>query len=298
MTKATPVMASLDHALAAKIDAENELDLLKGRLAEEQQNLGLADLQSKQASLAAARSGSIDALAAEREALAHLAAVERMVSNLADRLIPEAETALIKAERAVAEARRTACADEAETECEAVARRLAEEYPELIQRLADLKAAVAAADAKRAEANRDLPDGRTPLWPVEARVRDTPGQRVGEVSREVVSVWCYAGTLNPISEDRLGDITATSRPRHLGGGSGHVLASRSRNGNNHPVELRRLVRVTMQDAQQLVRGPRLSDMVLPPLRPDAPDCRQWTELREPTPDDLAAAKAGGEGGEE
>lgn len=298
MTKATPIMAALDHALAAKIDAEGELDLLRERLAEERGNLAQADAAARTAGLALARSGTDADRLASREALALKAEIERTISHLTDTLIPEAEEAKARASEALADARRTACADEAEAECEAVARRLAEEYPELIQRLADLKAAVAAADAKRAEANRDLPDGRTPLVPVEARVRDIPGQRAGEVSREVVSVWCYAGTLNPISEDRLGDITATSRPRHLGGGSGHVLVSRSRNGNNHPVELRRLVRVTMQDAQQLVRGARLNDMVMPPLRPDVAEVRQWTELREPTSDDLARVDREAEGGGE
>lgn len=298
MTKATPVMAALDHALAAKIEAEGELDLLRERLAEERGSLAQAEAAARAAGLALARSGSDAERRASREALALKAEIERTISHLTDILIPEAEEAKARASEALADARRTACADEAEAECEAVARRLAEEYPELIQRLADLKAAVAAADAKRAEANRDLPDGRTPLWPVEARVRDIPGQHAGEVSREVVSVWCWAGTLNPVSEDRLGDITATSHPRHLGGGSKHVLVSRSRNGSNHPVELRRLVRVTMQDAQQLVRGPRLSETVLPPLRPTAPQGRQWTELREPSADDLAGVEGEAEGGEE
>lgn len=300
MTKATSVMAALDCALAAKIDAESELDLLWERLAEERGSLARADETARTAGLALARSGSDADRLASREALALKAEIERTISHLTDTLIPEAEEAKARTTEALADARRTVCADEAEAECAAVARQLAEEYPDLVQRLNDLKAAVAAADAKRVEANRGLPEGRAPIVPVEARVRNIPGHRGGEVSREVVSVWCYAGTCDPIPESRLGEITKTSRSRLVGGFDGHVLLSRSRTGNNHPVELRRLVRVTLVDRQEPARWARLSDLVLPPLRPAAPEPRRWVELRELTREDQAEGSAldGGEEGPE
>jgi hypothetical protein len=299
MTKATPVMAALDRALAAKIDAEGELDILRERLAEERQNLAQADAAARTAGLASARSGSDADKQASREALALKAEIERDISYLTDTLIPEAEEAKARASEALAEARRTACADEAEAECVVVARRLAEEYPELIQRLADLKAAVAAADAKAVAANRDLPDGRKAVPYVEARVRDVPGQRGGEVNREVVTAWVYAGTCSPVPEDRLGEISKTSRDRRSGE-THFILPSKSSHSLSagRQVELKRLIRVTFEDRQEAMRGARLSDFALPALRPSPPAPRRWVELREPGADDLALAEREAEGGEE
>ncbi|WP_269514898.1 hypothetical protein [Brevundimonas subvibrioides] len=281
MTTATPPVAALDRALAAKIDADGELDLLRERLAEERDNLAQADAAARTAGLASARSGLAADKQAAREALALKAEVERDISQLTDILIPEAEEAKARASEALAEARRTACADEAEAECEAVARRLAEEYPELIQRLTDLKVSVAAADAKAVAANRDLPVGRSNVLYAEAQVRDIPAQRGGKILQEVVSVWCYAGTLEPIPEDRLGEIQKTSRDRRSGE-THFILPSRSTHSLSagRQVELKRLLRVTMEERSELRRGSRLADMSLPPLRPNVSEARRWTELRE------------------
>lgn len=280
MTKVNTAVAALDRALAAKIDADAELDLLRERLAEERESLAQADTAARTAGLSLARSGSDGDRSASREALALKAEIEWTISHLTDILVPEAEEAKARAADDLAEARRTACADEVEAECEALAQRLTEEYPELIARLADLKAAVAQADARRAEANRDLPAGREPMSPVEHRVRDVPSLPRREVSQEVVSVWCFAGTGEPIPEARLGEISKTSRDRRSGDAH-FILPSRSSQSLSagQKVELKRLLRVTMEDRSDQLRGARLADLILPPLRPTGAEPQRWVELR-------------------
>jgi hypothetical protein len=280
MTRRTTQTNPVEEAREAKVACDEELNLLRSRLSEEQRNLLVAEDAAREAGLTLARSGADADRIASREALAVKAEIERMVSHLSEILIPEAQFACDEAAERLDQANRAEAAALAEAACEAAAQRLAIEYPDLVQRLEELKRIVAEADAKAAEVNRALPSGLKPVMPVEARVRDLPAEPAREVSREPVSVWCWAGTTNPVPEDRVADIVATGTRRHhsLGPTPHHVLLSRS-GGNTKPVERRRLLRVTFCDATKHVHGPRIEDATLPSLRPPERRARSWSELR-------------------
>lgn len=275
-TQSNPVTEARD----AKAACEEELNLLRNRLSEERRNLLAAEDAAREAGLALARSGAEHDRVASREALAAKAEIERMISHLSEILIPEAEAACDEAEQHVDDTVRAEAAARAEATCAAAAERLAAEYPELVRRLDELKAIVADADAVAAEVNANLAPGERQIASVESRVRDLPSEPGGEVSREPVSVWCYAGTLNPVPEDRLGEIVSTGyRHRSFGPSGGHVLPPRSGVGNNKAVERRRLLRVTVREASKYVHGSRLRDLELPALRPAERRVRTWAELK-------------------
>ena len=211
---------------------------------------------------------------------APLKSMRQRLDGFNESVIPDAEAAVDTCEARLIEATRAYAADVAEAECAAAAARLETEYPELVARFEDLKATVAAVDHKLMLANKALPIGRAEMAPIEYRVRDIPASAGGVLAEEIVRVWCYAGTLNPVAESRIGEIIVTGRDR-VSGESHHVLPSRSaRGGPGHRVELRRVKRLTLGDPTQAVRSARLANLVLPPLRPEGGHQHRRTELVE------------------
>lgn len=285
----------VDAALAARDAAAQDLAQLQRRSTEADAALVAAERDASSAGLAMARASDETSEAAYVDAVGRMDRARTVAAGIAETLIPDAEIALEAAEAAVREAQRTACADEAAALGEIVAGRLAEEYPVIVAQLEALKSAVAEAEAVVVAANRNLPAGRDPLPGIESRVRDVLGRAGGIVEREVVSVWCYAGTCSPVSPDRVSEIVRARRARRDEHSDRHVLPSRSRlnsgRGNHpasghfrvtdgHPVELRRLVRVTLEERVHMTTWARLRDARLPTLRPTVEPARRWTELRE------------------
>lgn len=278
-TDANGVRTDVPAATVALAASKDELASLQRRHQQAQADLDAAAYRQKAAAAQMGRDlpGSADAYEAASEDLARAKA---KLVGFNESVIPVAEAAVSAAEERLVEAQRAYAADVAEAECAAAAARLETEYPELVARLEDLKATVAAAEHKRMLANKALPIGRPAMAPIEHRVRDIPASAGGILAEEVVSVWCYAGTLRPISESRIGEIIVTGRDR-VSGQSHHVLPSRSaRGGEGHRVELRRLKRLTLGDPTPAVHGPRLANLVVPPLRPTGRDQRLRTELVE------------------
>lgn len=297
MTRATVSAVAdsmVDAAQAARDAAAQDLAQLRLRSTEADAALVAAERDASSAGLAMARASDETSEAAYVAAVGRVDRARMVAVGITETLIPDAEVALEAAESALLEAQRTACADEAAAVGELAARRLEEEYPVILAQLEELTSAVAAAEAVLAAANRDLPTGRDRLPGIEARVRDVLGRAGGIVEREVVSVWCYAGTCSPVSTERVSEIVRTRRGRRAGQIDGHILPSRSRgagggslpSSNNlritdgHPVELRRLVQVTLEERLHTTTWVRLKDARLPPLRPTVAPVRRWTELRE------------------
>ncbi|MBU1348205.1 MAG: hypothetical protein KKA16_14795 [Alphaproteobacteria bacterium] len=282
-------------ALTARDAAAQDLAQLQRRSAEADEALVEAERDASASGLAMARASDEASETAYIDAVGRVDRARTVAAGIAETLIPDAELALEAAESAVLEAQRTACADEAAALSDLVARRLEEEYPVILGQLEALKSAVADAEAVLAAANRNLPAGREPLLPIEHRVRDVVAQQGGIVAREVVSVWCYAGTCSPVSAERISEIVRTRRGRRAGEVDGHVLPSRSRGNSGrgslpssgrlritdgHRVELRRLVQVTLEERIHSSMWARLKDARLPTLRPAVTAPRRWTELRE------------------
>lgn len=278
-TDANGVRTDVPAATVALATAKDQLASL--RLRHQQAEADHAAAEAAQKAAGVQMAGDLPGAAEAYEAAsAALTRVKARLDGFNESVIPDAEAAVADAEARLVEATRTYGADVAEAECVAVAARLEAEYPELLARFEDLKAAVATADHKRMLANKMLPAGRSEMAPIEYRVRDIPASAGGIVAEEVVSVWCYAGTLNPVSESRIGEIVATSRDRRSGQ-SHHTLPSRSaRGGPGHKVELRRVKRVTVGSPTQAARGARIANLILPPLRAEGADQRLRTELVE------------------
>ena len=300
MSRATVSPASVsvvDAALAARDAAAQDLAQLQRRRIEADAALVAAERDASSAGIAMARASDESAEAAYVDAVGRVDRARTVAVGIAETLIPDAEIALEAAEADVLEAQLTACADEAAALGELVARRLEEEYPVLVAQFEELKAAVADAETVIAAANRDLPTGRDSLPGIEARVRDVPGRPGGIVAREVVNVWCYAGTCSPVSPDRVSEIIRTRLARRDGAGESHILPSRSRLNSGrgslpasghfriadgHRVEQRRLVQVTLEERVPATTWARLKDARLPPLQPTVGPPLRWTELRELT----------------
>lgn len=281
MTQATPVMAALDRALAAKIDAEAELDLLWERLAEERGNLAQAEAAARTAGLALARSGSDADRLASREALALKAEIERTISHLTDTLIPEAEEAKARAADALDVARRTACADEAEARAAAAADRMAEVYEEHRSALLALQSEVAEADAAVRQANDRLPTGRLKVADVEERLRDLPHEKARLVSDGVVDVFVFEDTGQVVPER---DQDALEPD----GESGFLLHPRpgglATQAWSRRVVIRPMRRIERAPERLYVRGDRIAQLVIPPLRP-TPATRRGEVIYQPLGDD-------------
>ncbi len=278
-TDANGVRIDVPTATVALATAEDQLASLRLHHQQAEADYAAAETALKAAGvqMAGDHPGAAEAYEA---ATAALTQVKARLDGFSESVIPDAEAAVADAEGQLLEATRAYAADVAEAECAAAAARLEVEYPELVARFEDLKATVAAADHKRMLANQALPIGRTEMAPIEYRVRDIPASAGGIVAEEVVSVWCYAGTLNPVPESRLEDIVATGRDR-ASGESHHVLPSRSsRGGPGHRVEYRRVKRLTLGDPSPAVRSARLANLVLPPLRPEGGSKSLRTELVE------------------
>lgn len=278
-TDANGVRTDVPAATVALATAKDQLASL--RLRHQQAEADHAAAEAAQKAAGVQMAGDLPGAAEAYEAAsAALARVNARLDGFNESVIPDAEASVADAEARLVEAARTYAADVAEAECDAAAARLEAEYPELVARFEDLKATVAAADHKRMLANQALPIGRAEMAPIEHRVRDIPASAGGVLAEEIVSVWCYAGTLNPVAEGRLGEIIATGRDR-VSGESHHVLPSRSaRGGPGHRVELRRVKRLTLGDQTQAVRSARLVNLILPPLRPDGGHQHLRTELVE------------------
>lgn len=276
---ANGVRTGVPAATVALATAKDQLASLRLRHQQAEADHAAAEAELKAAGVQMA--GDLPGAAeAYESAAAALTRIKALLDGFSESVIPDAEVIVADAEERLLEATRAYAADVAEAECVAAAARLEVEYPEVVRRLEDLKATVAAADHKRMLANQALPIGRAEMAPIEHRVRDIPASAGGVLAEEIVSVWCYAGTLNPVAEGRLGEIIATGRDR-ASGESHHVLPSRSaRGGPGHRVEYRRVKRLTFGDASPAVRGSRLANLVLPPLRPEGGHQHLRTELVE------------------
>ncbi|MDI6623177.1 MAG: hypothetical protein QME55_00475 [Brevundimonas sp.] len=278
-TDANGVRSDVPAATDALATAKDQLASLRQRHQQAEADHDAAEAALKAAGVQMA--GDLPGAAEAYEtASAALTRSKALLDGFNATVIPDAEAAVVAAEERLLEATRAYAADVAEAECLAAAARLETEYPELVARFEDLKATVAAADHKRMLANKALPTGRNEMAPIEHRVRDILASPGGVVAEEIVSVWCYAGTLRPVAEDRIDQIIVTGRDRDTGQ-SHHILPSRSaRGGVGNKVELRRLKKLTIGERTQAVRSARLSDLVLPPLRPEGEKPRLRTELVE------------------
>lgn len=272
-SEASPV----DLAATALAEAEANLNRLRARLAAARSSFAEADRAEREAALVVAQSESKTDDHGYDAAIAERAKADRIVNMLAGDLVPAAEAQVAAAAEIFVQAERTACADQAEVACSAAARALEDRYPKVIAEIEALKALVADADALAATANRGLPDHRREVATVEERVRDAAALPDRVVDEEVIEVWCYAGTTEPVPANQVPDIRLVNPD----GASGfrHALPARSM-GEGRRVELRHLMKVTIAKAQYWIKGPRLKDMTPPPLKASQFAPQRRVELHE------------------
>lgn len=177
---------------------------------------------------------------------------------------------------AEAEAARVARYDTAARLATDVGEELAAKYPELVGALLQLLHRVTSADAAIQEANADLPAGRERLKRVEAAVRDVPGLPRRTVREQVVSLWAFPNSDQPLGEDQ------AARVRSSGGDRGVIPGGAWASGAE--VVKRRFRRIEYLERQRAASGARLADMDLPALC--ARDPALWTkgEFDRATPD--------------
>ncbi|RUW42987.1 MAG: hypothetical protein E5V37_23570 [Mesorhizobium sp.] len=80
----------------------------------------------------------------------------------------------------------------AKAQADAAARLLSAKYPAIARDFAALLKALAEAAIAVEAANRNLPEGATPLVDPEFVVRGKPGEPEKTISQETVDVWCYS----------------------------------------------------------------------------------------------------------
>ncbi|MDI4656020.1 hypothetical protein [Xanthobacter autotrophicus] len=132
-------------------------------------------------------------------------------------------------------------------------------YPIVIGELLRLRELVADAERLREIANGDLPEGASPLPETES-VRDLPGQPRSVVSSEIEELWVGEGGA-PVDQ-------AAVRSRD--GRTGHVTVQTGFGSHAIPVTRQTFEKRRVRPWQAPIYGERLSDLSIPPLRPEAP----------------------------
>jgi len=200
-----------------------------------------------------------------RDKLAQLAADADDASALAAVL----ERRLAEALAAEKQALRRAVYDTAKAKRDAAAKRLADEYPKAVAGLRDLLRLIAEADDAVEAANSALPESVPALAPVEATVRDIPGEADEILGEKVVRLWCVAGTFTPVPEAMQSEIS------DLGDGHGTrwFTDSAGKFRQSQSYDLRAFRRIERRRGRPGAVGPRLAGMSLPELK--AGDAPYW-----------------------
>lgn len=202
--------------------------------------------------------------AGEGERVAHkreLASYEDAAEDAAA-FLEELTSRHSQAQAVEAEAAKRTAYDAAKARVEAAAQHLAQEYPDLGRRWAELLHQVTMADAAAAEVNSALPAGCAPLLGPELLVRDVEQLPRQIVREQIVDRWCYAGEARSL--ESLG--VREDRIQSQGARSGWLPPPIGQSAPPRPVELRSFRRVEVHPPEPRRFGPRLHEMEFPGLR--------------------------------
>ncbi|RUV41402.1 hypothetical protein EOD29_22875 [Mesorhizobium sp. M1A.T.Ca.IN.004.03.1.1] len=195
-------------------------------------------------------------------------AVERKI-EIANREIERAYAARSELERRIEQARnaeaeqvKIARYDAAKAQADAAAKELRKAYPDIGKRFVALLQTIAAAQIAVEEANRNLPDGATPLQDPEVVVRAKLGEPEKTISEEPVDVWCYSNArdIQVLPEDEQVELNAKYR------GSAQGVISSGSAGGFTTVTRRRLIRRSYVPRTTNVLPARLAAVALPGLK--------------------------------
>ena len=158
-------------------------------------------------------------------------------------------------------ARRVSLYNEAKAARDAAAKRLEEEYPRCAAGIVAVLADADEADRKVAWANRDLPEGFSPLEYSEVAARHTPGRPREIISEEIVDRWVFETSRLPC------DVNIKDYPLKVNSdGKSGLLRGPS---NSIPVLLSPFKKVVSRPAQRGVLPARFYDELrLPALKGD------------------------------
>lgn len=157
------------------------------------------------------------------------------------------------------------------------------EYEGAINVLRRLQAQVQEADEAVKIANENLPAGAERLLPeAEMLCRDIMGNPREVLRSEDVQLWC--GENGQPIEDQQG-------VRKTSADNGVIYAASAFGNRAVQVHLRRFAKMTVKPWQPATFGPRIGEMVLPPLRPESlPPVAPLIELEAVVEDQPAAAE--------
>lgn len=196
-------------------------------------------------------------LASDSERLAFRSSLSTAKENIEDAvaLIEVIQQRLSKALAAEAERARRELRANAEAQSEA-ARKSLLRYSKLAREIVEIIDAVARADEAIRQSNSDLPAGASPLLSPEHQVRGRPGSDERLISDEIVTLWAFSGSGEPLPDELLDQVQQSDR------GAGWIPAPESSMGSlSIEVVRRRFRRVERIPAVAAVHRESLSRTV-------------------------------------